>query len=230
MCSTDTVSSARSELGSPKSGICFELHPAGLEPAEIDDVSRLPWRPAAPRPSPAALLIWEEDSLMWVEVAERNHSVSLEVIPSRKPGAVGLQVVRQQFSAHLAMRSLRDDVLVNGLPAMRFSALSSQDSILLGGPRQMFYVTERFFPWVGPPPEKAVSRERCAHCRNVLEADTRVVGCYCGGWVHWETADSHPHVDEKDRLDCAERRKMCPCCGRELTTQEYLVWDPATIC
>jgi hypothetical protein len=225
----DTVSSARSELGSSRTGICFELHAAGLEPDEIVDAAHLPFYPAARRPSAAAISIWEDARLVWVETAEGSGSAPLEVIPSRKAGALGLQVVRRQFSAYLAMQSLRDDVLVNGLPAMRFSALSSQDSIVLGEPQQMFYVTERFFPWVGPPPEKSVSRERCAHCRHVLEAGTRVVSCYCGALVHWETAESHPHVNEGDRLDCAERRKMCPCCGRELTTQEYLVWDPATI-
>jgi hypothetical protein len=167
--------------------------------------------------------------MLWVRLSGPDASGRFTPIPAREPGALGFQVVRRQFSALLALRSLRDDLLINGLPALRFSVLTSQDSIFLAGPRRMFYVTERFFPRIGPPTEQSVGRDRCAHCRNVLEAGTRTVNCYCGALYHWETAESHPHLKAEDRLDCLERRKVCASCQRELTTKEYLVWDPVMI-
>jgi hypothetical protein len=207
----------------------FELHLCEIESSPIGDVADLPFRPVARRPTRPALAIWESDTMAWVRVSGRDAPALFAAIPAREPGAMGFQVVRRSFSTYLALRSRRDDLLVNGLPALRFSVLSSQDSILLAEPRLMFYVTERFFPRVGPPLDEAVGRERCAHCRHVLEAGTRVVNCHCGALYHWETAESHSDLSPDDRLDCLERRKACVRCQRELTTQEYLAWNPITI-
>ncbi len=224
-----TTQSTSIQEASPSSGVCFELFLGKLEPGPIADVASLPYRAAARRPARPALSVWESDAMVWVRLSGPDAPSPFTPIPAREPAALGFQVVRRQFSAYLALRSLRDDLLVNGLPGLRFSVLASQDSILLAGPRLMFYVTERFFPHVGPPPDQSVGRDRCAHCRNVLEAGTRVVSCHCGALYHWETEESHPHLSADDRFDCLERRKACACCQRELTTKEYLVWDPVTI-
>lgn len=222
---------AASTREAPKrTGIRFELHLADMEPGEeTTDVARLPYGPSPRQPSRPALGIWEDDGIVWVRVAEPGQPCPLSIVPVRGAGSLGLQVVRRQFSAHLAMRSHRDDVWVNGLPALRFAVLGSQDSILLAGPRLLLYVTERWFPYVGPPPEEIVGKERCPHCRTRFEPTTQVVRCYCGAYYHGETEESHPHLSKEDRLDCMQQRKVCVFCQRELTTMEHLIWDPMTI-
>ncbi len=212
-----------------KTGIQFEVHPADLEPGEVADAAHLPYRPAPQRSSRPALTIWEDERMVWVDAAAPGDPSRLAVVPARSPGSLGLQVVRRQFSAYLAVRSYRDDLWVNALPALRFSILASQDSILLAGPRLLFYVTERFFPYVGPPPEEVIGKERCPHCRNRFEAATKVVRSYCGTLYHCEDETSHPHLTKEDRLECMQQCKVCGSCHRELTTAEHLVWDPLTI-
>jgi hypothetical protein len=224
-----TAQSARAKETPSRSGIRFELHAAKVEQGEIVDAAHLPWRPARRLPSQPALTVWDGDGPTWARVDAPDAPAPLATIPARQPGALGLEIVRRQFSAYLALRSLRDDLLVNGLPALRFSVLSSQDSLVLTGPGLTFYVTERFFPRVGPPPAEAIGRERCAHCRTVFAADDRIVSCYCGALYHWHTKETHPDQADGDRLECLQQRKLCACCQRELTTKEYLVWDPITI-
>jgi len=214
---------------STKTGIQFEVHPAEMEPAEVPDLAHLPYRPSPQRSSHPALKIWEDDGKVWAGLGAPGDPAGLGIVPAGSPGSLELQVVRRQLSAYLAMRSHRDDVWVNGLPALRFTILVSQDSILLAGPRRLFYVTERFFPYVGPPPEEVVGKERCPHCRNRFEATTRLVRCYCGTLYHCETEESHPHLSKDDRLECMQQCKVCASCHRELTTVEHLVWDPLTI-
>jgi len=216
-------------VATKKTGIRFEIYRAEVEPEEVADVDHLPYRPAQRRASPPALKIWEDEGMVWVAVGAPGGPGGLAVVPARSPGSLGLQVVRRHFSAYLAMRSHRDDVWVNGLPALRFSILASQDSILLAGPRRLFYVTERFFPYVGPPPEEVVGKARCPHCRNRFTATTKVVRSYCGILYHCEDEESHPHLSKEDRLECMQQCKVCGSCHRELTTVEHLVWDPLTI-
>jgi hypothetical protein len=210
-------------------GIAFELHEAPLARDECIDPGALVWRPAAPRKSSPALCIGESAGMTWARVLPRDQPEPFEIVSARRPGALGLQVVRNRFSALLAVRSLRDDVFINGLPGLRLSILGVQDTILLAQPRRLLYVTEYFRPYVGPPPNDLVRDKRCPHCRDPFLPDTRVVSCYCGDFFHWETAESHPHLAEEDRLDCAERARICKRCQHELTTHGYRVWDPVSL-
>jgi len=93
----------------------------------------------------------------------------------------------------------------------------------------MFYVNEYFRPYVGPPPEEVMRDKRCPHCCDRFESATRVISCFCGDFYHFETAESHPHIAEEDRLDCMQRARICNRCRHELTTEGYRVWDPVSL-
>ena len=90
------------------------------------------------------------------------------------------------------------------------------------------YITERIKPHVGPPSEEQ-QKQKCPFCRLATDSTTRVVTCMCGAAYHWETADSHPNTPENDRLRCFEKIQNCLSCGRQLSKEETLVWDPATL-
>jgi hypothetical protein len=141
--------------------------------------------------------------------------------------AVFRMVRRGRMGSALAMISQAGDVLVNGLPALPLSVLAPKDSITLG-PSCLCFITERIKPHVGQPSGEQLT-QKCPFCRLVTDSSTRVVTCLCGAAYHWETPESHPNTTENDRLRCFEKIQNCLSCGRQLSKEETLVWDPATL-
>jgi hypothetical protein len=144
-----------------------------------------------------------------------------------KARAVFRMVRRGRMGNALAMIAHAEDILVNGLPALPLSVLAPKDSITLGC-SCLCYVTERIKPFVGQPGGEQLT-QKCPFCRLVTDASTRIVTCMCGAAYHWETAESHPQSPENDRLRCFEKIQNCLSCGRQLSKEETLVWDPATL-
>jgi hypothetical protein len=134
------------------------------------------------------------------------------------------RVVSRRLSQHLAMVALRPGVSVNGLDALPVSILGPRDTVTLGA-SSLCYVTARIRPHVGPPAAEHLGM-RCPVCRIKVEKSTRIVTCRCGAVYHFETAESHPHLQEQDRLKCFEKIKVCLSCQRPVTVKEYLEWDP----
>ncbi|MFV1965913.1 MAG: hypothetical protein ACC628_10850, partial [Pirellulaceae bacterium] len=102
--------------------------------------------------------------------------------------------------------------------------LGTRDSVRLGA-CELYYVTQRITPHVGQPTEDIIG-QKCPVCAIEIDKNTSVVTCRCSAVYHDETVDSHPDVDEQDRLNCFEKIKTCLSCGREVTSEEYLEWDP----
>lgn len=199
----------------------FELHLAPLS-SSIDE---LPWRdePAVPRGD--ALRVVDSDGVVWVRVDVSQSR--LDRVAGSREAAAGFRVARRKLGAELAMLAPRDGVRVNGLPALPFTMLAPKDSVLLE-PGYLAYVTERFRPYVGTTPRELIGK-KCSFCRIPATETTRIVTCRCGAFYHSETVESHPNVSDEDRLKCLERIKKCLSCGRTVTLDEYLVWDPGTM-
>jgi len=141
--------------------------------------------------------------------------------------AIFRMVRRGRMGNALAMLSQANDILVNGLPALPLAILAAKDSITLG-PGCLCYVTERIKPFVGQPSGEQLT-QKCPFCRLITDVSTRVVNCMCGAAYHWETSESHPNTPENDRLRCFEKIQNCLSCGRQLSKEETLIWDPATL-
>ncbi|MFZ1936215.1 MAG: hypothetical protein WCB27_16185 [Thermoguttaceae bacterium] len=213
-------------------GLRFELHRAGGPPAANEANSPLPWRPCGAAPCEPALTLGEEDGLVWVGFDQDTGDFTRR--DQFEQGCFGLKVCRRHFASGLAVLAGRSDVLVNALPGLSFSVLKLRDSLVVGSPGHFYYVTARFTPYIGPPTPEMIGK-RCPVCKIPIQAaedgqpDTRVITCRCGAVLHWETPESHPDVPEEDRLGCLAKATLCPCCQHELSSQEVLVWDPATI-
>ena len=202
--------------------------PAGRERSE-QPVALEALRRRAVQP---ALTLGEEDGLVWVGFDQDTGDFTRR--DQFEQGCFGLKVCRRHFASGLAVLAGRSDVLVNALPGLSFSVLKLRDSLVVGSPGHFYYVTARFTPYIGPPTPEMIGK-RCPVCKIPIQAaedgqpDTRVITCRCGAVLHWETPESHPDVPEEDRLGCLAKATLCPCCQHELSSQEVLVWDPATI-
>ncbi len=216
--------------GTTMPGLKFELFrasslPAGNEQGEPP----LPWQPGESHRLPTALALGQQDGARWFKL-DSDGGVFVPVDGPCLDG-LGFQVLPGRPAAALAMFTERDDVLVNALPALRFSVLKPKDTLTLGSPGHFFYVTLRFTPYIGPPPAEILGR-RCPVCKIPIQAggagqpETRVITCRCGSTLHWETPQSHPGVPESELLNCAERSQSCPSCQHELSNHEVLLWDP----
>jgi hypothetical protein len=199
----------------------FEIH-AGLAPVETTEKIR-PGQsaPAAPAPlavSPAETLLVTVDGTSGELRKTENSSQAVAAFRTVRRGRMGNA---------LAMLALGEDILVNGLPALPLAVLAPKDSITLG-PGSLCYITERIKPFVGQPSGDLL-KQKCPFCRLLTDASTRIVTCQCGAAYHWETADSHPQTPENDRLRCFEKIHNCLSCGRQLSKEETLIWDPATL-
>jgi len=160
----------------------------------------------------------------WICVDKANG----QLLPADPGSALaGLLVVARRLGQGLAMFARDADILVNGLPAVPCSVLTTRDAITFA-PGLLHYVTERFKPFIGPPSEDMLKQKRtCPCCQLPFEPASRVIPCYCGQPYHWESTESHP--DKSGRLDCFERVRKClsPNCGRAMTRgEETLTWDP----
>ena len=208
----------------------FELHAtavAGQEPVDIWDMAWKEQQDAEDQAPP--FVVTRDDGLVWAELDQEQGG--LRRVDSGRDAAVGLRVLKRRFSNNLAMIARQGQARVNGLEALPFSVLDTKDSVLLA-PGRLFYVTERVRPHVGPPTEEMLADKtlKCPFCR-MKPADakptTRVVSCRCGVVYHHETAESHPDKEVEKRLNCFEKVKACLSCGREMSLNEYLIWNPA---
>ncbi|MDY0167777.1 MAG: hypothetical protein RBS80_14610 [Thermoguttaceae bacterium] len=205
-------------------GLRFELAGAPLAGTEDESIDRIPWQEQVmPRPA-CSLSVGEDDGLFWAEPAPGEVPGGWRCLTGPQTGALGFRFVRRAFATALVLVSLRKDVFVNGAPALGMTVLELKDTVLLAGPRLMFYLTQRFRPAVGPPPQQFLG-QKCPACSLTFDSGTALVSCACGAAYHHETAQSHPDLPGKDRLDCFSRVGKCQNCKHDLTTEEYLVWD-----
>jgi hypothetical protein len=196
----------------------FELHLAPLGAANAE----LPWHEEPPAARGDAMRILESDGVVWVRVDAPQRR--LVRVAESCEAVAGFRVARRKLGAELGMLAPRADVRVNGLPALRFTMLAPKDSVLLES-GYLTYVTERFRPYVGTPPRECIGK-KCSFCRIPATESTRIVTCRCGVFYHSESVESHPDVPDDDRLKCLDRIKKCLSCGRTVSLDEYLVWDP----
>ena len=201
----------------------FEIYPVFLGNGETAESARLPGfetGESAEFSSPP-LVVDKDDGLVWAKVDAPSRQV---VKVSRAEQAdVGLQLLVAGKKKYLGLLPLRPGILVNAVPALPFSALTTRDNFLLPG--CIAYVTTRIQHFVGNPPQELLGKE-CVFCGIPVEKGTRVVVCHCGQAVHHESANSHPDVAENDRLSCFEQVKNCLACSRTLALEPYLLWDP----
>jgi hypothetical protein len=203
----------------------YELHASPLmerEPASWQDLPHQPNRPAEFRPP---FVVHREQRVV---LAKLDYpSGTLCNVQDAKDADVALQIADRRFMSHLVVIPLGRSLLVNGVPALKFSALSPRDSLLFS-PGALFYVTERIEPHVGPPLPHMLG-QKCPCCQLPMEQSSVCVSCKCGLIYHHETETSHPDLPADDRLNCFSKLKNCLACKRELTQEPYLAWDPSEV-
>ncbi len=201
----------------------FEIYPFFLGNGETSESAHLPWHETGESAefSSPPLVVDQDDGLVWAKVDDPSRQVVK--VSCAEQADVGLQSLGAGKKQVLGLLPLCPGILVNAVPALSFSALTTRDNFLLPG--CIAYVTRRIQPFVGSPPQELLGRE-CIFCGIPVEKGTRVVVCHCGQGVHYETADSHPGVAEEDRLCCFDQVKNCLACSRTLALEPYLLWDP----
>jgi len=202
----------------------FELHAVSGGGGDAD-LAAAPWGAEAPARSKAEAVISPEDGVAWTRLKETDEG--LIRILSREEAVAGFRVVRRRLGAALAMIVQGEGVLVNGVPALPLAILSVKDSLVLA-PGRHYYVTQRLKPYIGTPPGHVLNKP-CPFCQIPLTDDTRIYLCPCGAAYHYETAESHPDVEESERLNCFGKIEKCLSCSRRLSLEEFLEWDPATV-
>lgn len=203
----------------------FELHALAGDNQAPDELAAAPWADHRSPPSRAKAVIAPDDRLVWVQFAPTGNGLSRT--EQREEAVAGFCVVRRRLGSALAMIVQGEGVLVNGAAALPLSVLSVKDSVVLG-PGRHFYVTQRLRPHFGSPPQFLLNK-LCPLCQIPITNDTRIYLCPCGAPYHHETAESHPQVEAGERLDCYAKVEKCLSCGRRLTFEEFLEWDPAEV-
>ncbi len=201
----------------------FEIYSVFLGDGGKSEPAQLPWHETGESAESSAvpLVVGKDDGLVGAKVDDPSRQVVK--VSCAEQADVGLQLLVAGKKKYLGLLPLRPGILVNAVPALSFSALTTRDNFLLPG--CIAYVTRRMQPIVGSPPQELLGRE-CIFCGIPVEKGTRVVVCHCGQGVHYETADSHPGVAEEDRLCCFDQVKNCLACSRTLALEPYLLWDP----
>ncbi len=205
----------------------FELHATAVADQEPVDIWDMAWKEQQDaKDQTPPFVVTRDDGLVWATLDQEQGG--LRRVDSGSDAAVGLRVLERRFSNDLAMIAKPGQARVNGLEALPFSVLDTKDSVLLS-PGRLFYVTERVRPHVGPPTEEMLADKtlKCPFCRMRPTAETRVVSCRCGAVYHHETAESHPEKKAEERLNCFAKVQACLSCGRKMSLEEYLIWDPA---
>lgn len=190
-----------------------------------EDIEQLPWQEGQASCWQTPLAIAESDGD--VLVASDPASGLLTRVDDESQAQARFRIVHRKLGMSLAMLPQNGGVTVNGLPALPLAILSPRDLLSLV-PGCHVYVTERVRPHVGAPTPEMLG-QKCPYCRVPIDKDTRVVSHRCGAIYHHETAESHPQVPEKDRLNCFTEIRGCLSCNRPVTLEEFLVWDPATL-
>ena len=204
-----------------------EIHtlPRGGAAAEQDDPWNLPHDEKA-RPAATVLGI-DRDTAAWTLLGVERVTGEIRRVTDREQACAAVRVVGRRFNNVLSMRALAPGMLVNGLPALSLTALGPRDSVLFA-PGVLGFVTERIRPHVGPPGAEHIGK-KCPVCRLKIEAGTQIVAHRCGVAFHHETAESHPDMKDEDRLKCFTQIEKCLSCGRGVTLEESLSWDPAEV-
>jgi hypothetical protein len=203
----------------------YEIHMARCGSDPQYDPSASPWNSGKQEPSRKPLSICESDGIVWF--TPNAKSQSLKRVRQRSASAIGFSFVRNRGKPALALLSNTDGVLVNGRPALPLSILAVKDCLVLG-PAVHAYVTERVRPYVGAPPESLIGKQ-CPFCRIPFTADTTIASCRCGAAYHYEQPTDETEADPDEILRCFEKVRQCLACGRQLTLEEYLEWDPARL-
>ena len=201
----------------------FEIYPVFLGDRGNSEPAHLPWHETgeSAESSEAPLVVSKDDGWVWAKVNETTRHIVK--VGGPEEADVGLHSLVVGKKRVLGFLPLHPGTLVNALPALPFSALSTRDNFLLPG--CIAYVTTRIQLFVGRPPQELLGKA-CNFCQIPVEKGTRVVVCHCGQAVHHESEDSHPDVAKEDRLCCFEQVKSCLACSRTLTLEPHLLWDP----
>lgn len=205
--------------------LTFEIHAARLGADPPYDPSSSPWTNRGGDAGPEPLCIAEGTGVTWF--APNAKSSSFKPVDQRSAATVGFSFVRNRGKPALAMLANAEGLLVNGRPALPLTILKTRDLLVLG-PAAHAYVTERVCPYVGPPPESLIGRQ-CPFCRIPFSRDTTIATCRCGAAYHYEQPGDDSDVDPDDILRCFEKVRQCLACGRELTLEEHLEWDPTEL-
>lgn len=205
--------------------LLYEIHVARFGSDPPYDSTSSPWNRGKQESSLQPLSIAESAGLLWF--APNPKSQSLKRVPKRKDATVGFRFVRNRGKPALAMLPNTDGVLVNGRPALPLNILAVKDCLVLGHAVHA-YVTERVRPYVGPPPESLIGKP-CPFCRIPFTADTIIATCRCGAAYHYEQPTDETKANPDEILRCFEKVRQCLACGRQLTLEEHLEWDPAKL-
>jgi hypothetical protein len=202
----------------------YELH-------DLCDAAYEPLHAVFPADRPAQLndhiLAIADNEPTWVGFDDDTSS--LVRVPEPCAAAFGVQVVHRKLTKELALVPVQTGILVNSIPALGVTLLGTRDSISAGSGR-LLYVTQRVRPHIGPPTEEMLSaRAKCPFCKLTVAADTVVVSCRCGAVYHRESEATHPQLTPDDRLSCQTKISTCLACGRLVSLEESLDWNPATL-
>jgi hypothetical protein len=219
---------AEATKSEPASGIQHQIYQTPLFQENAAAIDQLPWKANQPDPFQQVLTLGIGQGSLWAKV----DGTTLQTVDGPNQATVGLRSVQREFSSKLALIALDEEVLVNGAPALRLAILGPKDSIYLVKAGVLLYVTERFRPFVGRPIEQSgLLGLECPACAIEIQTEpsTHVVTCRCGAVYHHETEESHPDLPPEERLNCFRKTKVCLRCKQQLTLEEKLVWDPATL-
>ena len=209
-------------------GLRFQLLKTAIAGQSVSDIHHLPCKPSQLPPLALAAEVPYGAGPVWAKVDQ--HSV--KIVKDHKRATIGLVTVQRGFFPQRVLINLGEEVLLNGTPTLSFSVLESKDSIFLTKAGILLYLTEQFRPYVGCPDEQSgLIGQVCPCCSIEIQSEppTQVVTCCCGAVYHHETEETHPDLEPKERLSCLKKIKFCLHCGKELSSEEKLVWDPTTL-
>jgi hypothetical protein len=203
----------------------YELYPVGILLAGSDDVASLPWQPISRAALAPATVIKPGRAIAWVALDEHTGTLKLA---EKSQALAGFRHQNRKFGSSLVMLGQTDGILVNGVPALPMAALALKDCVVLAAGFHVF-VTERVKPYDGPTPA-ALFGKPCPFCRLPHADGSRVAMCRCGVGYHLEPKREGASDDDPSApLRCFERAAKCISCSRNLTTKEYLEWEPTQL-
>jgi hypothetical protein len=137
-------------------------------------------------------------------------------------GAPDSGVILEPFFARKQLRLFaaftpRDLPMINGEPGPSLAVLSPGDCFQCAT-GYCFSVVLYARPQIGPPPA-AVLGKPCPVCLLDFAAGATCYTCPCGVVLHCE-------ADKPEALQCAQLRRECPVCGRQLILTEGYVNAP----
>ncbi len=171
---------------------------------------------------PPPLRIGENEGWTWVNLDQR--SGELKRAKPRKGLAAFHPLADRNRRTRMALLTPSGGAMSNGLPSLSFSVLTLMDLVRLG-PEWGHFLLEKYTPHVGRPTKEMLGK-KCPFEGIPLTEDSWVASCRCGAVYHFETEETHPGLQEKERLNCFNKARKCGGCGRVLTTTPFLTEDP----